>query len=105
MVRHIVMWNYGDGFSDDENRQNAQEVKSQLENLKACIGGIIELRVRIDALPTGNRDIVLNSLFADEAALAAYQVDPEHRRVSKFVGSVMKNRTCIDFFEFRHEKG
>jgi hypothetical protein len=38
-------------------------------------------------------------LFENEEALATYQAHPEHKRVSVFVGSVMQDRACIDYFE------
>ncbi|HCQ89681.1 MAG TPA: stress protein [Clostridium sp.] len=99
MVRHIVTWNYKDGFSEEENKENATKVKNELEAVVEKINGIIELKVHINALSSSNRDIVLNSLFESEEALAAYQIHPEHKRVSSFIGSVMKNRTCIDYIE------
>ena len=97
MVQHIVSWNYADGFSDDENRTNAQKVKYELEALGPVIDGIIELKVYTDILPSGNKDIVLYSLFESVDCLNNYQVHPEHKRVSAYVGTVMKNRSCIDF--------
>ena len=99
MVRHIVCWNYKDGFTDEQNRKNALKVKSELENLKNRIEGIIELQVLVDILSTSNKDIVLNSLFENEQSLANYQAHPEHKRVGDFVGKVLQNRVCIDFFE------
>lgn len=99
MVRHIVAWSYRDGFSEKENKINAQKVKEELERLKQCIDGIIELTVQINILSSGNRDIVLNSLFQSEDALADYQNHPEHRRVSAFVGTVMQSRVCVDYYE------
>lgn len=99
MVRHIVAWNYLDGFTKDQNEENAREVKQQLESLAGKVEGIIELKVYINILPSGNRDVILNSLFESEEALSAYQVHPEHQRVSSFVGSVMQNRACVDYHE------
>ena len=99
MLRHIVMWNYKEGFANSENQENAKKVKSELEALKQSINGIIELDVYINALSSSNKDIVLNSLFESEEALAAYQIHPEHKRVSEFIGSVVQNRACIDYFE------
>ncbi len=99
MIRHIVAWNFKDGFSEEENRANAQKVKEELEGLKQYIGGIIELEVIINTLPTGNRDVVLCSLYESEEALKAYQIHPEHVRVSAFVGTVMQNRICVDYRE------
>ena len=99
MVRHIVAWNFKEGFTPEQNRQNALEVKSRIEGLSNLLDGIIELKVNIDLLPTGNRDVFLTSLFLSEDVLAAYQVHPDHKRVGEFVGSVLQDRTCVDYVE------
>ncbi|MCL1963665.1 MAG: Dabb family protein [Firmicutes bacterium] len=99
MVRHIVAWNYKDGFTEADNQKNAEKIKSALEALPKCIDGIVELKVCVATLPSGNRDVVLTSLFESEEALAAYQAHPEHQKVSAFVGAVMQNRACIDYCE------
>lgn len=103
MIRHIVAWNYKEGFSESENEKNAEKVKSELEALTQCIDGIVELKVYKNTLPSGNRDIILNSLFLSEDALNAYQTHPEHQRVSEFVGTVMQDRVCIDYYEKRDD--
>ena len=97
MVQHIVLWNYADGFSPEENVQNAQKMKSMLEGLPGLIDGIVELKVQISPMPSSNRDIMLDSLFESEEALSAYIVHPEHKRVGKFVRSVTKDRACMDY--------
>jgi len=97
MVKHIVAWNYADGFTAEENIANARKVKQELEALKAVIGGIVELTVCIDPLPTGNRDIVLYSVFDSAESLEAYQIHPAHKKASAFVGTVVQNRACVDF--------
>ena len=61
--------------------------------------GIIEIKVHINELSSSNRDIILNSLFESEKALADYQVHPEHEKIGEFIGSVLKNRACIDYYE------
>ncbi|EON72633.1 Dabb family protein [Lysinibacillus sphaericus] len=97
MIRHIVMWNHKDDFNHEEKVINAQKVKNELESLPQMIDGIISLNVIINPLSTSNREIILNSLFESEDHLQQYQVHPEHVRVSQFVGSVVKDRVCIDF--------
>ena len=99
MLRHIVAWNYKEGFTEIENKENAKKIKSGLEALTQCIDEIVELKVYINTLPSGNRDVILSSLFENEQKLAAYQIHPEHKKVAAFVGSVMQNRACIDYFE------
>ena len=93
------MWDFKDGFTDDENNLNAQKCKYELETAASVIDGIIAFEVNVCPLKTSNRDIVLNSLFESEGTLAAYQVHPAHICASSYVGSVMKNRSCIDYYE------
>ena len=98
MLRHLVLWSYKDGFSAEENRENAKKVKQELENLKLIIPEIVELSVHTNVLPSSNRDIMLDSLFENEAALAAYQGHPEHRKVGALIASVLQNRVCMDYY-------
>lgn len=99
MIRHIVSWNFKEEFTLEENKKHALKMKKDLEALKDKIPGIISLNVIIDMLPGSNHDIALYSLFESEEALAAYQPHPEHVKVSNWVGTVVKNRACIDFVE------
>ena len=100
MIRHIVSWNYKSGFPESQNKENARKIKDGLESLVNEIDGIVELKVNIDVLPSSDMDIVLNSLFESDKALAAYQVHPEHKHIASFVSSVTENRVCIDYYEY-----
>jgi len=99
MLRHIVMWNYKEGFSDIENQNNANKVKIQLEALKSTIPEIIEMKVHINTISSSNMDIILDSLFESETTMAAYKIHPEHIKVSELITSVLKNRTVFDYYE------
>jgi hypothetical protein len=99
MVRHIVAWNFGDGFTEEENKKNVELMKKELENLKNLIDGIVSIQVLIKPLGTSDSDIMLDCVFESEEALKAYIVHPEHVRVgTNYVKPVVKNRKCIDFF-------
>ena len=99
MLRHIVMWNYKDGFTDQQNQENAQKVKSKLEALKSSISEVIELKVYVNALSSSNMDIMLDSTFENEETLYAYKIHPEHMRLVDFIGTVLQNRTVFDYSE------
>ena len=99
MVRHIVAWSFKEGFTEEEKQTHLQKIKSSLEALPAIIGGVVELNVQIALLDTSNRSAMLNSLFESEEALKAYQIHPEHKKVSEFVRSVMEDRVCLDYEE------
>lgn len=99
MVRHIVMWDLKEGFTSEERKINLDRIKSDVENLKNIIEGVISLEVIINPLDGSNRDIMLNSVFKHEEALKNYQTHPEHVNAGKFIGEVTCNRACMDYEE------
>lgn len=99
MIKHIVAWNFREEFSDEEKNSNARKVKNDLEGLKNSIPEIVELKIIINPLSTSHRNVILYSTFRSEEDLQKYQTHPEHKKVSEFVGNVMKQRLCLDFDE------
>lgn len=99
MVRHIVSWSFNDNLSQEESIEVANKIKKDLENLTSIINGIVELKVIINVLPASNANILLNSLFESEEALAAYQVHPQHKSVGSYINQFLKDRRCIDYIE------
>ena len=99
MVKHIIGWDYADGFTTLENQKNAESMKLELEKLKELINGIISIKVSYQPVDTSNADIILDSTFESEEALKAYTIHPEHVKVAtQFVRPFVKNRRCFDFF-------
>jgi hypothetical protein len=99
MVKHIVAWNYADGFTAEENLAHAQNMKQELENLKNLIDGIVSIEVLINPVDTSDSDVMLECTFVSKEALKAYTIHPEHVRVgTNYVKPMVKNRKCIDFF-------
>lgn len=97
MVRHIVAWKLKETFTEAERREHAQAIQSKLEALPAVIEGIVSLKVIQDLLPSSSMDLMLDSAFTDQAALDAYQVHPEHKKVSAYVAEVRQERVCLDY--------
>lgn len=99
MIRHLVAWNYAEGFTAEQNRTNAELMKKELENLKGMIDGLVSIEVFIHPADSSDADILLDSLFESEEALKEYIVHPEHVRVgTNYVKPVVRNRKCIDVF-------
>lgn len=98
MIRHIVMWQLLPEAGGRTREQNALAVKELLEGLPALIGDIRSLEVGFNCPEIdGNFDMVLNSTFADQAALRRYQEHPEHLKVGAFIGTVRSSRVAIDY--------
>ena len=74
------------------------DIKSGLEGLAGQIPGLTEIHVYTEGLASSNADLMLDSLFEDEAALKAYAVHPEHVAVADGkVRPYTKNRVCLDY--------
>lgn len=98
MIKHVIGWDYADGFSSEENQKHAMDMKAELENLINLIDGIISIKVSFEPVETSSASIVLDSAFESVEALNAYTVHPEHVRVANnFVRPFVKNRRCFDF--------
>ncbi|MCR5142315.1 MAG: Dabb family protein [Ruminococcus sp.] len=97
MVKHIIIWDFKDELTAEEKREAAAKMKSGLEALKGVVEGLEDISVVTEFLDTSNGDIMLDSTFKDEAALAYYADHPEHVKVKEFVRTVVKARKCVDF--------
>lgn len=97
MVKHIVLWNFVEGFSDEEKAEAAAKMKELLEPIKELVPGAVEIQVVQNQLASSNRDIALVSTFETVEALSAYQNHPAHVEAGKYVRSVTRDRACMDY--------
>lgn len=97
MVKHIVLWNFIEGFSDREKAEAGAKMKALLEPIKALVPGAVEIQVVQNQLASSNRDIALVSTFETVEALSTYQNHPAHVEAGKYVRSVTCNRACMDY--------
>ena len=97
MVKHIILWKLKEEHNNDEVKNG---IKSGLEALKGVIDGLVEIRVQLDKLPSSNADVMLYSVFADEASLKNYATHPAHVAVAdNNVKPFVETRLCMDFDE------
>ena len=100
MVRHIIVWTLKDEYSDSEKTEIKKGIREGLESLKGQIPGLVEIKVRTKGLPSAPTDLMLDSLFEDEAALKGYSTHPAHVAVADGkVRPYTKIRSCFDFEE------
>ena len=97
MVKHIIIWSFKAELSADERKAAAAKIKQGLEGLIDKISGLTEIKVQTNPLPSSNGDLMLYSCFENEAALDAYQTNPNHLEVAQYVRSVVSERKCFDF--------
>lgn len=98
MVKHVILWQLKDELSDTEKVQIKEGIKEGLEGLQGKIPGLVEIKVNVNGLETSNADIMLDSMFEDEASLRGYAVHPAHVKVAdENVRPYTKTRLCLDY--------
>lgn len=98
MVKHVILWQLKDELSDAEKLSVKAGIKEGLEALQGKIPGLLEIKVETVGLVSSNCDVMLYSVFEDEASLKGYAVHPEHVAVADGkVRPFTKTRLCLDF--------
>lgn len=98
MIKHIILWQLKDDFSEDEKKEIRAGIKEGLEALKGKIPGLLDISVRTEYLASSNVDVMLDSTFESEEALKGYAVHPEHVAVADGrVRPFTKSRACMDY--------
>ena len=98
MVKHIILWQLKDEFSDSEKAEIKKGIKDALESLLGKIPGLLEIKIQTGSLCSSTADIMLYSVFESEAALKGYAVHPEHVKAADTkVRPFTKTRLCLDF--------
>ena len=98
MVKHVILWQLKDEFSEEEMAVVKAGIKEGLEGLVGKVPGLIELKVNIEPLPTSNADLMLDSTLESFDALKAYAIHPAHVAVAD--GKVrpnVKTRVVMDY--------
>ncbi len=98
MVRHVILWNLKDEYSESQKMEIKQNAKTALESLVGQIPGLLELKIQTEYLESSNAELMLDSLFEDENALKNYAVHPKHvEAADNFVRPFTSKRSCMDF--------
>ena len=98
MVKHVILWQLKDELSDAEKAAVKAGIKEGLEGLAGQIPGLVDIRVNIDALPSSNADLMLDTTFETAEALKGYSTHPVHVAVANSkVRPYYKNRVCLDY--------
>ena len=98
MVKHIILWQLKDEYSDAEKADIKAGIKAGLEGLAGQIHGHVEIHVNINGLPSSNADLMRDTTFESAEALKGYSMLPAHVAVADSkVRPYYKSRVCLDY--------
>ncbi len=94
MLTHIVCWKYKAETTEAEHEHH----RAALENLPNLIENILSFSVGADVLHLERSfDTGLVATYADRAALDAYDVHPEHKKVQAIGRQIAEKVVSVDF--------
>lgn len=82
MVKHVILWQLKDELSAEEKAAVKAGIREGLESLSGKIPGLVDIHVNIDALPSSNADLMLDTTFESAEALKGYSTHPAHVAVA-----------------------
>ena len=100
MVKHIVIWDFNEGYTGDEKEKYALEIKTGLEELVGVVPGLLDLKVYYgdDLIGKSCGEIIIYSTFDSKESLDGYFSHPAHEKVgNEIVRPRIRNRRCADF--------
>lgn len=98
MIKHVILWQLKEEFSEKEKKRIKLEIKDGLEALVGVVPGLLEVKVNIEGLPSSNADLMLDSLLESEEALKEYAIHPAHVAVADSkVRPYTRTRVCLDY--------
>ncbi len=95
MIRHVVLFTWDDGMTDELEQQFAAELTA----LAPKLAGLRAYHAGPDAgLVDGNYDFAVVADFDAAASYAAYRDHPEHQDIiARFSRPHAKNRAAVQF--------
>ncbi|MBR6728016.1 MAG: Dabb family protein [Clostridia bacterium] len=96
MVKHMIIWKMKDEVVDKTAK--AAEIKAALEGLVGRIDGLLEMHILTERFDCSAGDVMMDSTFADLAALQGYQKHPLHVEIANgIVRPAMCQRLSFDY--------
>jgi hypothetical protein len=92
MIKHVVMWKFKEG---EEAR-----METFLSGLRGLLGVIPELKsleIGVGCRNEDAYDAIMISEFDSYEALAIYQNDPRHKKVSALCKEIRVSRASVDY--------
>ena len=98
MVKHIILWQLKDEYTEEQKKEIRVGIKEGLEGLVGKVPGLLEVKVRTEFLPSSTADVMLDTTLQDAEALKGYAVHPAHVAVANSkVRPYTRARVCMDY--------
>lgn len=97
MIKHVVMWKFKESADGRSAQENMRIAAARLYALRGVIGELKSMKIYTDISHTDmSMDMMLDTEFDTVEDMKSYAVNPEHKKVSAFIRSVIESRVVLD---------
>ena len=96
-VRHIILWTFADGLTQEEKDAVLDRLEDTVAELEDKVPGAVDFKlVYKGRMESSNCDFMFDFVFEDEAALKAFSTNPDHKAAQAELKPYLKGRVCLD---------
>lgn len=97
MIKHIVLFKFEEGISNELRSTAFKTFKNGIENLTGVIPFIREVHVGMNCNEMEKWDICLYSIFDNLDDVRLYSAHPAHKAIAGELMKLIQERACVDF--------
>ncbi len=96
MIKHVILWKLRADHDPEDMAKKIAYCKDAFAALRHKIPGLISIKLYTSPLPTSTCDLMLDTVFEDEASYLGYKTHPEHLAVASVIRPLITERVCMD---------
>lgn len=96
MVRHVILWRLRTDHDEADMKRKIEFCAEAFSRLPSMVDGLVSMKLYTTPLATSTCDLMLDSVFEDEASYIAYKTAPEHLAVASVIRPLVSERICMD---------
>ena len=96
MVRHVILWRLRREHDEEDMQKKIALCEEGFARLPEVVPGLVSMKLYTRPLATSTCDLMLDSVFEDEASYIAYKSNPDHMAVASVIRPLVSERICMD---------
>ncbi len=96
MIKHVILWRLRDESEVDDMAMKIAFCRDGFAALPRKIPGLVSCKLYTMPLPSSTCDLMLDTVFEDEASLLGYKNHPEHLAIANIIRTLVTERVCMD---------
>lgn len=96
MIKHVILWRLREDHDSEDMALKIAFCRDGFAALPRKIPGLLSCKLYTMPLPSSTCDLMLDTVFEDEASYIAYKSHPEHLAIASVIRPLITERVCMD---------